>query len=116
MISLPELQLVFDNLDEGIIFITRSRRVIANNAAACRLLGHQTALDKLCPGILQGADCAKHCDLNDQCTFITENRTDGINQDIVVRRPDGALIQLRMCAIALPDETHCAIVLRGTNW
>ena len=117
MISLPELQQVYDKLDEGIFFISRDRLVIANNIAACRLLGHETALEMPCPSILQGAECAKHCDLNGQCAYISEYNKDGTHQDIVVRRPDGALIQLRMCAIALPDdESHCAIILRGTSW
>jgi hypothetical protein len=40
-------------------------------------------------------------------------------QDLVVRRPDGALVQLRMWAIVLPangNVKHCAVVLRGTDW
>jgi PAS domain S-box-containing protein len=39
MVTLSELKQVFDNLDEGIVFIDQNRRIVAINEAASRMLG-----------------------------------------------------------------------------
>jgi len=121
MVTLPELKQVFDNLDEGIVFIDENRRVVAINEAATRMLGqnHDVTLNKLCPSLFQGSDCARDCEKSDHCTLMVETKQQRKFQDLVVRRPDGALVQLRMWAIVLPSNgqaKHCAVVLRGTNW
>lgn len=122
MVTLQELKQVFDNLDEGIVFINQDRRVIAINQAASRMLGQDpdATLNKLCPSIFQGTECARSCEKNDHCTLMVETKQERKFQDLVVRRPDGALVQLRMWAIMLPpskDQTqHCAVILRGTDW
>jgi len=112
--NLSELQQVFDNLDEGIVFIDQQRRVIAINAAANRLLGQHgdEALNKLCPDIFQQMDCAQDCKNNEHCKRMSEDRQE--MQDITVRRPDGALVNLRMSAIGLPSKG--SLVLRGCHW
>jgi PAS domain S-box-containing protein len=121
MVTLQELKQVFDNLDEGIVFIDQDRRVVAINQAASRMLGQDTdaTLNKLCPSIFQGTECARDCEKNDHCTLMVETKHERKFQDLVVRRPDGALVQLRMWAIMLPpkDQTqHCAVILRGVDW
>lgn len=121
MVTLPELKQVFDNLDEGIVFIDQDRRVIAINEAASRMLGQDrdATINKLCPSLFQGTDCARDCEKSDHCTLMVETKKERKFQDLVVRRPDGALFQLRMWAIVLPTEgskKHCAVVLRGMNW
>lgn len=121
MITLEELRQVFDNLDEGIVFIDQDRRVIAINEAASRMLGQEreTTLNKLCHSIFKGTDCGRNCEKSDHCTLMVETKQERKFQDLVVRRPDGALVQLRMWAILLPskgESKHCAVVLRGTNW
>lgn len=121
MVTLQELKQVFDNLDEGIVFIDQDRHVVAINEAASRMLGQDrdATLNKLCHSIFQGTDCAKNCEKNDHCSLMVESKQERKFQDLVVRRPDGALVQLRMWAIVLPSKgqsRHCAVVLRGTNW
>ncbi|OGT07295.1 MAG: hypothetical protein A2143_06945 [Gallionellales bacterium RBG_16_57_15] len=121
MITLPELKQVFDNLDEGIVFIDQDRRIVAINEAASRMLGQDrdAILNKLCPTLFQGTDCARDCEKSDHCTLMVETKQERKFQDLVVRRPDGALVQMRMWAIVLPSKgpsKHCAVVLRGTNW
>ena len=121
MVTLPELTQVFDNLDEGIVFIDQDRHVIAINEAASRMLGQDrdTAINKLCPSIFQGTDCARDCEKSDHCTLMVETKQDRKLQDLVVKRPDGMLVQLRMWAIVLPSKEqtqHCAVVLRATDW
>src|SRR3989338_6890843 len=120
MITLPELKQVFDNLDEGIIFIDQNRHVIAINEAASRMLGqdHDATLNKLCPSLFQGTDCARDCEKSDHCTLMVGSKQERKFQDLVERRPGGMLVQLRMWAIVLPSKEHtkhCAVVLRGTN-
>lgn len=121
MVTLSELKQVFDNLDEGIVFIDQDRRIVAINEAASRMLGQDrdAALNKLCPSLFQGTDCAENCAKNDHCTLMVETKHERQLQDLVVRRPDGVLVQLQMWAIVLPSNgptKHCAVVLRGSNW
>ena len=121
MVSLTELKQVFDNLDEGIVFIDQNRHVIAINDAAVRMLGqdHNTILNKLCHSLFTGTECSRNCASNDHCTLMVETRQERQFQDLIVKRPDGALVQLRMWAIVLPSigsSKHCAVILRGTNW
>lgn len=121
MVTFPELKQVFDNLDEGIVFIDQDRHVVAINEAATRMLGQNrdAAINKLCPSLFQGTDCARDCEKSDHCTLMVEEKQERKFQDLVVRRPDGMLVQLRMWAIVLPSKgatKHCAVVLRGTDW
>ena len=130
MITLSGLKQVFDNLDEGILFLDQQRRVIAINEAASRMLGqnHDTILSRLCPSLFQGTACARDCEKRGHCALMVNARKEEKKvQDIVVKRPDGASIQLRMWAMVLPSEEpmapssgklseYCAVVLRGTQW
>ena len=130
MITLSGLKQVFDNLYEGVLFLDQQRRVIAINGAASRMLGqdHDVILNRLCPSLFQGTACAKECEKGNYCTLMVNAKQDEKKiQDIVVQRPDGASIQLRMWAMMLPpDEAavpssgksseYCAVVLRGMQW
>ncbi|MFA5371828.1 MAG: PAS domain-containing protein [Sideroxydans sp.] len=121
MVTLPELKQVFDNLDEGIVVIDQNRKIVSINQAASRMLGQDrdATINKLCPSIFRGTDCAKNCEKNDHCTLMVETKQERKMQDLVVHRPDGALVQLRMWAIMLPAKEqgdHCAVILRGTDW
>lgn len=130
MITLPSLKQVFDNLDEGVLFLDQQRHVIAINKSASRMLGqnHDTILNKLCPTLFQGTACARDCEKRGHCALMVNAMKDEKNiQDLIVQRPDGASIQLRMWAMVLPPgETmipssgesteYCAVILRGTQW
>ncbi|WP_435627837.1 sigma-54 interaction domain-containing protein [Candidatus Ferrigenium straubiae] len=117
MINLPGLRQFLDNLEEGILLLDQQRRVVEINEAAIRMLGqnHDNILDKLCPSIFQGTECARSCDKRGHCTLM-KNAIQGKKvQDLVVQRPDGILIPLRMWAMLLPydgQSVYCAVVLR----
>ena len=117
MITLAGLRQFLDNLEEGILFLDQQRHVVAINEAASRMLGqsHDDILDKLCPSLFKGTACARSCDKRGHCTLM-KNAIQGKNvQDLVVQRPDGALIPMRMWAMALPSDerlAYCAVVLR----
>jgi PAS domain S-box-containing protein len=117
MITLSGLRKFLDNLEEGILFLDQQRRVVAINEAASRMLGqnHDNILDKLCPSLFQGTACARDCDTRGYCTLM-KNAIHGKKvQDLVVQRPDGTLVPLRMWAMVLPSDerlAYCAVVLR----
>lgn len=120
MISLQGLNQFLDNLEEGIIFLNQDRHVVAINESASRMLGqnHDTILNKLCPTLFKGTACARKCDQIGDCTLMMHRKRNKKVQDLVVQRPDGELIPLRMWAILLPaDEplAHCAVVLRDRS-
>lgn len=117
MITLSGLSQFLDNLEEGILFLDQQRQVVAINEAASRMLGqdHDNILNKLCPSIFQGTSCARSCEKRGHCTLM-KNAIQGKKiQDMVVQRPDGTLVPLRMWAMVLPSDeklAYCAVVLR----
>jgi len=117
MLTLPGLRQFLDNLEDGILFLDQERHVVAINEAASRMLGqeHDNILNKLCPSLFQGTACARSCEKRGHCTLM-KNAIHGKKvQDIVVQRPDGGLIPLRMWAMVLPSDeqfAYCAVVLR----
>lgn len=120
MISLSSLTQFLDNLEEGVLFLDQSRHVVAINEAASRMLGqdHATILNKLCPSLFKGTSCARNCEKVGECTLMMSRKRSKKVQDLVVQRPDGKLIPLRMWALLLPvDEplAHCAVVLRDRS-
>ena len=117
MISLSGLRQFLDNLEEGILFLDQQRHVVAINEAASRMLGqnHDNILNKLCPSIFQGTACARNCEKGGHCTLIKNVIHGKKVQDLVVQRPDGTLVPLRMWAMVLPSFeqlAYCAVVLR----
>lgn len=117
MITLSGLRQFLDNLEEGILFLDQKRRVVAINEAASRMLGqdHSTILNKLCPSLFQGTACARSCDERGHCTLMKNAMQGKKIQNLVVQRPDGTLVPLRMWAMVLPSDeqlAYCAVVLR----
>lgn len=116
MNNLSELKPVLDNLEEGVVFIDQQRHVMAINKAACQLLGQNsdTVINKLCPDIFQGMDCARDCKKNDRCTRMHGAKQEENFQDVSVKRPDDVLIGLRMIALGLPSKG--SLLFRGSDW
>ncbi len=117
MITLPAFRQFLDNLEEGVLFLDQQRRVVAVNEAASRMLGqnHDNILNKLCPSLFQGTACARSCEKRGHCTLMKNAIREKKVQDIVVQRPDGMLVPMRMWAMVLPSDEHlayCAVVLR----
>ena len=117
MFTLPGLRQFLDNLEEGVLFLDQQRQVVTINEAASRMLGQDrdTVLNKLCPSLFQGTACARSCEKRGHCTLM-KNAIQGKKiQDLVVQRPDGTLIPLRMWAMVLSSDeelAYCAVVLR----
>ena len=118
MITLPAFRQFLDNLEEGVLFLDQKRHVVAINEAASHMLGqqHDNILNKLCPSIFQGTACARSCEKRGHCTLMNNAIQGKKVQDLVVNRPDGVLVPLRMWAMVLPSdeqiESYCAVVLR----
>jgi two-component system response regulator HydG len=120
MISLSGLTQFLDNLEEGILFLDRRRQVVAINKAARRMLGRRDdeILNRLCPGLFQGTACARNCEKQGGCALMATVRGEKLVQDLVVQRPDGELIPLRMWAMQLPSDADLAcyaVVLRDRS-
>jgi len=120
MLTLPGLRQFLDNLEEGVLFLDQERHVVAINEAASRMLGqdHDTILNKLCPSLFQGTSCARSCGKRGHCTLMANAKGGKKIQDLVVQRPDGTLIPLRMWAMVLPTSEplgYCAVVLRDRS-
>ena len=118
-ISLASLDVVLEKLEEGVLFLDEQRNVVAINQAATQMIGrkHDDIVGKLCPSVFPGTPCAHTCEQSGKCSLMTDaTQEKKLVQDIVVARPDGALVPLHMWATTLPtDESlaHCAVVLRN---
>ena len=110
MITLAGLTHFLDNLEEGILFLDQRRHVVAVNEAARRMLGRRNneILNQLCPGLFQGTACARNCEIQRNCTLMASMNGEKLVQDLVVQRPDGELVPLRMWAMVLPSDADFA--------
>jgi DNA-binding NtrC family response regulator len=120
MITLSALTQFLDNLEEGILFLDRRRHVVAINRAARRMLGRHDdeILTRLCPGLFQGAACARNCEKQAGCALMSGANEEKLVQDLAVQRPDGELVPLRMWAMRLPSDSgmaHYAVILRDRS-
>ncbi len=119
IISLANLNIVLEKLEEGVLFLDEQRNVVAINQAAAHMIGrkHDDVVGKSCPGLFPGTPCAHTCEESGKCSLMAGTAKENkLVQDIVVARPDGMLVPLHMWATALPADksmTHCAVVLRN---
>jgi len=104
MISLPSLAPLIDNLEEGVLFLDQHRNVLAINEAALTMLGHKPegVVGMLCPSLFRGTRCARACEGRGYCALTPAVPGQKQTQDIVMERPDGSLVSMRMWALALP--------------
>lgn len=116
VIALSNLDALLDNLEEGILFLDKDRRILAINSAAREMLGqqHSSLVSNLCPSIFAGSACARACEKRGNCSLMQEQIQKKKTQNITINRPDGSLVSLRMWATTLPPEetARCAVILR----
>jgi PAS domain S-box-containing protein len=119
-IPLASLNVVLEKLEEGVLFLDEHRNVVAINHAAAQMIGrrHDEIIGRLCPSLFPGTGCAQTCEKSGECSLMAAGagQDKRLVQDIVVARPDGALVPLHMWATALPAsgaQAHCAVVLRN---
>lgn len=84
MIALESLNVFLDSLEEGIIFLDKSRRVVAINKAAQQMIGgrREDVLNELCPSIFSDTDCARACANNARCNLAPKKGMDRVVEDI----------------------------------
>ncbi|MDE2310012.1 MAG: sigma 54-interacting transcriptional regulator [Betaproteobacteria bacterium] len=118
-ISLANLNIVLEKLEEGVLLLDEQRNVVAINQAALHMIGHKQGdvLGKSCPSLFPGTPCAHTCEKSGKCSLMGATAKENkLVQDIVAARPDGLLVPLHMWATALPADkslAHCAVVLRN---
>ncbi|MDQ7010366.1 MAG: sigma 54-interacting transcriptional regulator [Mariprofundaceae bacterium] len=120
-ITLPDLAFVIDNLEEGVLFLDRERRVVTINKAALDMIGQppseaggEAIVGQLCPSLFPGASCARECEESGNCSLMQQDTKKEKLEDITFRRPDNRIVSLRLRALALsPSEplARCAILL-----
>lgn len=118
-ISLANLNIVLEKLEEGVLLLDEQRNVVAINQAALHMIGQKqgNVVGKSCPSLFPGTPCARTCEESGKCSLMGKAAKENkLVQDIVAARPDGLLVPLHMWATALPadkSQTHCAVVLRN---
>jgi len=118
VVALATLEVLLDDLEEGVLFLDDERRIVQINAAAQRLLGDEgrQRVRELCPTLFDAAECAQECRRNGRCTS-TDGETSR-TQDLAWRRADGSEVALQIRAMRLPvndARLHCSVVLRDRS-
>ena len=120
-IALPDLAFVVDNLEEGILFLDKDRRIVTINKTARNMIGlneerqgGQDIIGRICADMFPGAGCSTNCARDNACSLITHGKEKEKFEEITFEGPDGQTLSLNLRAIALTDSktvARCAIVL-----
>jgi len=121
LISLPDLSFVVDNLEEGILFLDKERRIVTINKSALNMIGQKEdgdvnidILNQLCPKLFPGAACAKKCEKSGICALMTQDMERERVEEVTFSGPDNTMVSLNLRAIALSSGStlaRCAILL-----
>ncbi|MCM2251920.1 MAG: sigma 54-interacting transcriptional regulator [Ramlibacter sp.] len=120
MQSLATLRIFLDSLEEGVLFLDASRKVLDMNLAARRMLSQvdESFVGRLCPSLFVGTACARECESRGHCSLMRAQGEDRKTQDVVLKGRDGSFVSLRMWAMRLPpgdSALSCAIILRDCS-
>lgn len=120
-IALPDLALLVDNLEEGILFLDKDRRIVTINKSARNMVGlseNQQAdkdiIGQLCQNMLPGAPCAMDCVRDNRCSLVPQGSEKERTEEVEFEGPDGKTLVLNLRAIALSESNtvaRCAVVL-----
>jgi len=120
-IALPDLALLVDGLEEGILFLDKDRRIVTINKSARNMFGlseNQQAdkriIGQLCQNMLPGAPCAIDCSRSKCCSLMPQGSKTERTEEVTFEGPDGKTLVLNMRAIALSESStvaRCAVVL-----
>jgi len=115
LIASTDLDLIVDNLEEGILFLDINRHVITINQAALSMIGQKAdfnvkedIIDQLCPDLFPGASCAKGCEITGICSLMQHSAEKEKIEEITFKGLDGKKVTLKMRAIALSSDQHLA--------
>jgi len=121
LISLPDLSLIVDNLEEGILFLDKDRHVLSINKSALDMIGKKEDADtntdiinQLCPALFPGAHCARECEHSGSCSLMMQDMENEKVEEVTLDGPDNTMVSLNLRAIALSSKktlARCAILL-----
>jgi len=120
VVALATLEVLLDDLEEGVLFLDDERRIVQINAAAQRLLGDEgrQRVRELCPTLFDGTERAHECRRNGRCTVAGADGETSRTQHLTWRRADGSEVALQVRAMLLPANDahlHCSVVLRDRS-
>ncbi len=104
-IARSNLELVLDNLMDGVMAHTTNRRIFFFNKAAETITGYDRAeiLGKDCHDVFPGRFCGGFCDF---CNGIPEEKTKFKFKKVDFTKKDGTQLNLKMSIISLENEFH----------
>jgi len=121
LISLPDLSLIVDNLEEGILFLDKDRHVLSINQSALGMIGQKEdgnanadIINQLCPSLFPGAHCARECEHSGTCSLMMQDMEREKVEEVTLSGPDNTMVSLNLRAIALSSKqtlARCAILL-----
>ncbi len=121
MISDVMLDRFVDSLEEGVLFLDRKRFVVMANQAAAQMVGWDRAamIGQLCQHLFRETACGRACERRGHCVLAPFPGDDSHVRDLLLVRPDGSSVNLRMWAMLLPsaggNHFHSAIILRDRS-
>ena len=104
-IARRNLELVLDNLMDGVMAHTANRRIFFFNKAAETIKGYDRSeiLGKDCHDVFPGRFCGGFCDF---CNGIPEEKTKTKFKKVDFTKKDGTQLNLKMSIISLENEFH----------
>ncbi len=104
-IARRNLELVLDNLMDGVMAHTTNRRIFFFNKAAETITGYDRSeiLGKDCHDVFPGRFCGGFCDF---CNGIPEEKTKTKFKKVDFTKKDGTQLNLKMSIISLENEFH----------
>ena len=104
-IARRNLELVLDNLMDGVMAHTTNRRIFFFNKAAETITGYDRSeiLGKDCHDVFPGRFCGGFCDF---CNGIPEEKTKFKLKKVDFTKKDGTQLNLKMSIISLENEFH----------
>ncbi|MFZ5563093.1 MAG: sigma 54-interacting transcriptional regulator [Thermodesulfobacteriota bacterium] len=109
-VSRRNLELVLDNLQDGVMAHTRTRRIFFFNKAAEQITGRrrEQLLGKDCHDVFPGRFCGGFCEF---CEGEKKSQSDKgiVHRDVTYRHPDGREAILKMAVMPLYDDTQTEV-------
>ncbi|MEN8211519.1 MAG: sigma 54-interacting transcriptional regulator [Thermodesulfobacteriota bacterium] len=104
-IARRNLELVLDNLMDGVMAHTTNRRIFFFNKAAETITGYDRAeiLGKDCHDVFPGRFCGGFCDF---CNGVPEKKVKIKLKKVDFTKKDGTQLNLKMSIISLENEVH----------
>lgn len=114
-IALPDLALLVDGLEEGVLFLDKDRRIVTINKSARNMFGlsdnqqvDESVIGQLCQTMLPGAPCAIDCSRDKRCSLVPQGSSKERIEEVEFEGPDEEKLVLNLRAIALSETSTAA--------